>query len=370
MKTLLAEKLLANTMGWSLEEVSNERPLLQAMANFKYDEYQQFSPGIRFIESLAQWLQQFKTIEDKITAYGFIKKKLIFISSDQMSHLVNLSYYTFIKPILIEKVAEILSIDKNLVVRIVNSEEFKNAHRRSLFVGLSDGSRIDQLRRYAHLDNEQILSTYSIDKDKTIDMLEELNHVCPNKKFSTIFLIDDFTASGASYARFEESKAKGKVLKLLQKILEPDSNNENNISSFAELIDNDDFSIHVIFYIATEEAIRNINTEINYFLDTQHTGRTIKIEIHAVQIIDDIVKQNIIDDPKLVELFKAYFDKEIVDKHYAKGKHSEPYLGFNECALPLVLNHNTPNNSIPLLWYNDNLEIMKGLFPRIKRHKE
>jgi hypothetical protein len=61
MKEALAERLLATVMNWTPEDVANERPLLQAMAALKYDEYQQFAPGIRFVESLALWLRQFKT---------------------------------------------------------------------------------------------------------------------------------------------------------------------------------------------------------------------------------------------------------------------------------------------------------------------
>ncbi len=52
MRDLLAENLL-KIMSWSREEITKERPLLQALADYKYNEYQQFSPGIRFIESLA-----------------------------------------------------------------------------------------------------------------------------------------------------------------------------------------------------------------------------------------------------------------------------------------------------------------------------
>jgi hypothetical protein len=37
--------------------------------------------------------------------------------------------------------------------------------------------------------------------------------------------------------------------------------------------------------------------------------------------------------------------------------------------LPLVLHHNTPNNSICLLWSYEDTQV-RGLFPRIKRHKE
>ena len=55
-----AAKLLARVMGWQdqdsvLEHVAE----LQLLAYYKYDHYQRFGPGRRFIESLALWLKQF-----------------------------------------------------------------------------------------------------------------------------------------------------------------------------------------------------------------------------------------------------------------------------------------------------------------------
>ena len=57
------------------------------------------------------------------------------------------------------------------------------------------------------------------------------------------------------------------------------------------------------------------------------------------------------------------------DKAYNVGSTVRPYLGFDECALPVVLSHNTPNNSLPILWQDaDDDKQFKGLFPRISRH--
>ena len=65
MKDALAENLLAHVLGWNAEDMARERPLLQAMASYKYDDYQQFSPGMRFIESLARWLASFTTADER-----------------------------------------------------------------------------------------------------------------------------------------------------------------------------------------------------------------------------------------------------------------------------------------------------------------
>ena len=73
MKDALAERLLAEAMEWSQEDVARERPILQAMAEYKYDEYQQFFPGMRFVESLALWISQFRSTEEKEIAYEFTR---------------------------------------------------------------------------------------------------------------------------------------------------------------------------------------------------------------------------------------------------------------------------------------------------------
>src|ERR1035437_3884055 len=147
MRTALAEKLLVKIMNWTSEEISEERPLIQALSNLKYDEYQNFSSGSRFIESLVKWLDQFKELEEKKIAYSFIKEQLIFFSNDQISHLVDITFSDKINPVLIDQTANKLKISPYLMSKIIASDEYKETIRRSLFIGLSDGSRIDQLRR-------------------------------------------------------------------------------------------------------------------------------------------------------------------------------------------------------------------------------
>jgi len=369
MRIELAERLLVKIMEWTSEEVSEERPLLQALANFKFDEYQQFTPGIRFIESLAQWLNQFEIIEERKTAYGFVKKHLIFISNNQISQLVNLSFSTLIRPLLVKKVAIDINENKYFVRKIISSQAYKDTLRQSLFIGLSDGSKIDQLRRFAQLNNEQVLTSFFVDEEKINDLTAELVRYNNTNKFTSIFLVDDFTASGTSYARLESNGLiKGKIIKLLKKIFIPDENGK--LSHLSRLFDSNSLSIHVVFYIATDDALKNIEDIVSKF--TEENNINLSFTIDAVQRIDNSVKESILNDSQLIDLIKQpkYFDESIIDKHFTiSGKVEMPYLGFNECALPLVLNHNTPNNSLPIIWFSEDKRI-KGLFPRITRHKE
>ena len=81
MKDILAERLLVRVMGWDRDRVRTEIPLILALASYKYDEYQQFSPGMRFVESLARWLRQFEDPVEREAAYTLVRDCLIFCSS-------------------------------------------------------------------------------------------------------------------------------------------------------------------------------------------------------------------------------------------------------------------------------------------------
>jgi hypothetical protein len=369
MRVALAEKLLVKIMGWTTDEVTRERPLLQAMANFKYDEYQQFSPGIRFIESLVLWLRQFETIQERKVAYNFFKKHLTFISNAEMFHLVSLAFPDVINITLLKKTALQIPCSEFQIAKIANSPQYQKALDQSLFIGLSDGSRIDQFRRVSRINNEQVSSTYHISKAKAEDMLKELkqrlrSNEVDSPKFNSLFLLDDFTASGVSY--FMPADKKGKIYKCLSALFEREEDGEVKENYLGSLVDFSDIEIHIIFYAATDYSLDNLKNKIREWFHEK--SLTVKFSINAMQIINSNIKDEVISDTQMIDLAKKYFDSSIVDRHYMKGKHDEPYLGFNECSLPLILGHNTPNNSLPILWFPEDKDY-RGLFPRISRHR-
>jgi hypothetical protein len=366
MRSILAEKLLVKIMNWAPERVAQERPLIQAMANLKYDQYQQFSQGIRFTESLAQWLNLFSTSEREVM-YQFIKSSLIFISAQQVTHLVNICFAEKINPWLLDKSASQMQISRLLVRKIYQSETYAEIKRRSLFLAISDGAKIDQLRRSSGISNEQVFSSYYISNEKKDDMLNELRNEQIAGNFNSIFLIDDFTGSGLSYFRIEKGAATGKLIKFL-KLIYNLGMPENEKSVLSDLIDVNKLDIHIIFYIARKWSLEYLQNNINAWKEEQ--GLDFSFSVEAIQVIEDSTKDLVINNEPLVEISKKYVGPLIKDRHFVKGKHDEYYLGFDECALPLVLHHNTPNNSLPVLWWYPEDESFRGLFPRITRHRE
>lgn len=356
----LAERLLAEVMQWSPEDVSRERPLLQDLASYKYDDYQQFTAGMHFIERLAVWLRQFAE-NDRHIAYDFITQRLIFISETEMRHLVSLAFPDLIRPILLKKIAHSSSLPDYMVGRITAGEDFPHLKRRSLFLGLSDGARVDVLRRMAGLNNEQVHGTYELPPDKSEDMLEELrkdevnsgSHPC----FQTLFLLDDFSGSGDSLLRLEEGSLKGKMAKCLKTMLEANSR--------TPLLDIDLLEVHVILYLVTEEALSKLRQRLEENWPTEWPP----CEVSAVYTIPQSIKISTSTDPAFDDLLNRYYDARLMDKHLQKGG-ADVIHGYAGCSLPLVLNHNTPNNSVYLLWANKPTVEIEGLFPRVSRHRD
>lgn len=162
MRDRLAEQLLAKVMDWTAAETAAERPRLQTIAAHKYDEYQQFAPGMRFVESLALWLRQFSPADRRI-AYRFAVDQLVFCSAAEMGHLVSIAYPDHVRPRMLRKVAEELSLPPWQYPKAASTPAFHKRRRQTLFLGLSDGSRIDMFRRAnPDLSNEQVWQSYEL----------------------------------------------------------------------------------------------------------------------------------------------------------------------------------------------------------------
>jgi hypothetical protein len=369
MKDQLAEELLAKVMGWeSPKDFVEHGSPLQAIAEYKYDEYQQFSPGMRFIESLARWLGQFKTIEQRRTALKFVRDRLVFISSSEMNHLVCIAYPDLIRPFLLSKAALDAGLPKWHRGKIANSPEFQTRERRCLFLGLSDGSHTDVLRRAnPHLQNEQVRQSHELSDERIGDLRAELTKdlakifgrapTPEETTFRSVVLLDDFSASGLSYIRQKsDGTTAGKVGKFLTAL-------RDGSKPLCNLFAPKDLEVILVLYMATETAEKVLSENLAKLC--AECGYEPKVLI--VQRFPEsqrIIRETIPDFDLLIDF---YYDPENETTSTRLGGTDLKY-GFAGGGLPLILSHNTPNNSIGLLWAEGSK--MRPLFPRVTRHKD
>lgn len=164
-----------------------------------------------------------------------------------------------------------------------------------------------------------------------------------------MFLVDDFSGSGKTLLRIEKGAVKGKLPKL-----------HGALEGLREggLVE-DDVDVTVILYAASEQASDHIRATL------PDTGLP-AWEIRVVQTLPTWVRVDR-SDAAMADLSERYYDDVLTDKHKGRAP-----LGYANCALPLVLSHNTPNNSISLLWADTTDEpnglLRRALFPRYERH--
>jgi hypothetical protein len=369
MKDALAEKLLAHILEWSAEDVARERPILQAMAAFKYDGYEQFSPGMRYVESLARWLSQFEKA-DRQVAYEFIKTRLVCCSAQEMTHLVETAYGDHIRPLLLQTVAKEQSLNPHHIGAIADTAEFRVRQRQCLFLGLSDGARIDSFRRAnRELDHEQIGQTHDLSSRRVKGLVKKLSiqvrklrnasEETTEHRFRTVVLLDDFSASGSSYYMpMKDSTAEGKIANFFNGVMNP----EDPLSG---LVSPGDFDVFILLYVATDQAIAHLEDYSGKLWGAQKVPCTVR----AIQHLPPAIKMTRTSDDAFRALIDKYYDHDIFDEHIETGGTADAKYGYADCGLPVVLHHNTPNNAIALLWSYENRAI-RGLFPRVQRHKE
>ncbi len=404
MKDENAQHLLAKVMGWQSQEVVLDHvPSLQLLADYKYDGYQRFGPGQRFMESLALWLGQFDQV-DRDAALEFVMVRLVYISDAELSHLVQHAYPDVIMQERIRLVAQENGIPTYRVGEICRDPRFEELQLKSLYLGLSDGARTNELRRFSNgeINNEQIWQAYELGEAKAEDMLEALRKalakevaVAPvtndaiwdayavggreqadrlinalrsasssrassssSAKFTLVWLMDDFSGSGNTYIRFDskEGRFKGKIKKIYERLHQGD------------LIDTAHYEVYLLLYVATRQAIDHIEYWSERFT-SENNYKPLQVRVLCPIEPDVALTKNLPPGLQSILNNPNYYDPAAFNEHIEVGGTTTAQRGFAGCALPIVLSHNTPNNSVYMLWGSE-MHRFSGLFPRISRHKE
>jgi hypothetical protein len=365
MNRTLAWRVFEDIMDWDESRRLREFEWLELMAQFKYDGYRDFVAGLRFVESLADWLQQFHRAERE-TAYSFIKSKLIYFGPGEINHLVELCYHEQVKPRLLQHVAKIRGIAPYLIWSDHNAAKlYSTVLRQSLFFGLSDGARIDAFRRTNSplINNDQVLLATEISDEKWADVLGSLRESLKDKaaRFQFAFLLDDFVATGTTLLRFHEGKWKGRLPRFWGSLP------TNRIDYFAS-----DFVVHVHHYVAAASAMQKVEARNAEIGQSRGNDWFPRIEFSAGNVLPEEIKITETNAGSFAQLIDVYYNKQIETGSTRVGGTDDIKYGYGYCGLPLVLEHNTPNDSLPIIWAEtsdaNGQHAMRPLFRRRERH--
>lgn len=370
----LALKVLGQIMAWSDERAREEFLWLRLMARLKYDGYRDFQAGMRFVESLATWLQQFAP-EERETAYAFVRHALVYIGPGEMQRLVEQFYPRTVRDRLIGTVAAERSIPAYRVLCDARADG-ERLRRQTLFMGLSDGARIDTIRHSnaGLLSNEQFVQGTQVDSEKWQDLRDNLRKELddPNAGFRLVYLIDDFAGTGTTFLREDPAKGwKGKLMRFRESI--------NAATDALGPIFAPNWELCIHHYVASAGAAENIEKRLEKASATLASEGWAKA-MHAS--FGTILPKDLPIDALLgrygafIQLTQKYYDPKLQTEHTSVGGVPHLGLGYGGCALPLVLDHNTPNNAVALLWAETEggdrsgvqAPAMRPLFRRRQRH--
>src|SRR3546814_1555630 len=85
----------------------------------------------------------------------------------------------------------------------------------------------------------------------------------------------------------------------------------------------------------------------------QKTAYDMRISDWSSDVCSSDLKLRQGQDDAMLALCEKYYDHGLylrLIEHAGEAEQKDLKLGYADCALPLILEHNTPNNSIPLLW--------------------
>ena len=376
----LGLRILGRIMDWDDDRAREEFAWLKLMARLKYDGYRDFQAGMRFIESLATWLQQFEPHERE-TAYAFVRRTLVYIGPSEMQRLVEQLYPRTVRDHLFRMVTAECGIPLHRVLIDADARAAtERLRRQTLFMGLSDGARIDTIRHANSglLGNEQFVQGTQVDTEKWRDLIENLRKDLdePDARFRLVYLVDDFAGTGTSFLRFDQEteKWKGKLIRF-----------KESVESANKALDGDKlfesgWVLCIHHYVASSHAAGAIRERLDWLADSgvfpEDWAQAIHPSFGMVLPQDlpiDAVAGRHVD---FIELTRTYYDPIIRTKHTDVGGVTDLGLGYGGCALPLVLEHNTPNNSVALLWAETDGGVREGvparpmrpLFRRRQRH--
>lgn len=366
MKQELARRCLSRLMGWDLERARKEFAWLDLISRLKYDSYRGYFAGARFVESLLDWLQQFEEAEREV-AYRFVRERLVFVGSSELQHLVELFYPETVRDLLAGAIAQEAGIPKYLVWSRDNLKAaYARLLRQTLFLGVSDGARLDTFRRanVGVIRNEQVVPTIEVDDDRWAALTKDLRKSLDDQsaQFRFIFLVDDFTGSGLTFLRREPDGAwTGKLVRFWKSVKKRVAD-----GSVAP-----DFRLVVHHYLASAHAEATIPKRAEDAAKERGTDWYPSVIYRFGATLPQALPVSKEKEPEFLRLLDDHYNPVIMTPSMKVGG-NDGRLGFAKCGLPLVLEHNTPNNTVALVWAEADASKehpeMRPLFRRRQRH--
>lgn len=283
---------------------------------------------------IMEWLDNFDDDNEKNYAL-YILSRLMYFSSSSIRNLLKALYRDLYRYPIIEQIRKDNNntLDPNIIEPL-----FKKELKTTRFLGVGNPSESGVHLLYYFRQENKIPKDLFINTDDVVEYDENGNSKLRDsyKDVKHYVFIDDLCGSG-------------------KQATSNDSNVKRCVQHLRNIVKDAEISYFMIFGMSKGiQVIRNsgLYNKANAVVELDESYRCFSEQ------------SRFFDDDK----YKRTEAKNIAYKHGYKLLHSpQDSLGFGDCQLLLSMHHNTPDNTLPIIWYDEDNTIWKPIFKRYNK---
>lgn len=298
--------------------------------------------------SIDQWLENFKDSKEKVHAL-YLLSQFMYFGSLQMRELLKSLYRDLYKHPIIE---EIRKINGDTVDNVLIRSKFKEVESNTRFLGIGNPSESGThllyfFRQENKLRNGLFINTHEIFKND----ITTGGIVLADPSISHYVFIDDFCGSGTQAINYSQ-----RVIHLIKK-LHP-AVQTSYLMLFSTKDGKEQVKANTLFtnvdaVVELDPSFKCFDTDSRYFKNAPvHIDKTfsqLMCETHGRKLIKNMYTELGYVEPDLTSAIER-------DK-----------LGYKDSQLLLGFHHNTPDNTLPVIWYDENSILW---YPAFKRYNK
>jgi hypothetical protein len=341
------------SMGQLREELIDKIGVLYLTA---WEEYDINAPNINL------WLNNFENDQEKINAL-YLLSNFIYFGSREMRTLLKSLYRDYYRH---PKISEIRRANADTLDSSIIETAFKKSLQNTRFIGMGNpsdsGSHLlyyfrqeNKLSRNLFINTHEIFERYSVHaKNKILNIFKRLK-VADDTVDHYVF-IDDFCGSGNQAIAFSNT-----IIEDL-KNLRPNTKVDYLLlfatqDGIDKIIKNSNFdNVTAIFEL--DDQFKVFGSDSRYFR-TKPPGK------HPLEVDKRFAKEMCEKYGK--KLMESILKFEGLTGSKLENEAAKHCLGYNDCQLLIGFNHNTPDNTLPIFWYDEH---EMSWYPIFKRYNK
>lgn len=296
--------------------------------------------------NIEKWLKNFKDDLEKINAL-FLLSQFMYFGNIQMREMLRVLFRDLYKYPIVERIRR---ENKDTTEYDLIYDKFQEELKNTRFLGVGNPSEsgthlLYYFRQENKLPKNLFINTSDIFKSPTESELKDT-------KIKNYVFIDDFCGSGSQAKRYSE--------KIVTQIKSKNPNaNVVYLMLFSTKIGKE-FILKKTEFDSAETVFEFDDTFKCFSLDSRYYKG--KLEDY----IDKNLMQKICEKHGY-EMLCILWEMEKVEQYKISSLADKNKLGFGNCQLLLGLFHNTPDNTLPIFWFN---EEGKEWYPIFKRYNK